>query len=77
MLEVTLTLPDDVATEAKEAGLFKPLLAASIFRAELRKRKRYKFFQTIDKLAALGGEPMSEEEIQAEIDVVRSERRKR
>lgn len=77
MLEVTINLPDDVANEAKEAGLFSPLLAASIFRAELRKRKKYKFFQTIDKLAALGGEPMSDEEIQTEIDAVRAERRKR
>jgi len=77
MLEVTITLPDDVAAEAKEAGLFKPLLAASIFREELRKRKRYRFFQSIDKLAALDGEPMTEEEIQAEIDAARAERRNR
>ena len=76
MSEVTLTLPDDLATEANEAGLFKPMLAASIFRAALRKRKAHKFFDTIDKLAALGGEPMSEDEIEAEIAAARAERRK-
>jgi len=76
MSEITLTLPDDLAKEANEAGLFKPLLAASIFRAELRKRKAHKFFDSIDKLAALDGEPMSDEEIEAEIAAARAERRK-
>ena len=77
MSEITLTLPDDLATEAKEAGLFKPTLAASIFRAELRKRRVNKFFETIDSLAAIGGEPMTAEEIEAEIAAARAERRNR
>jgi hypothetical protein len=76
MSEVVLTLPDDLATEAKEMGLFSPTLAASLFRAELRRRKVNKFFETADRLAELGGEPMSDDEINAEIAAARAERRR-
>lgn len=31
MSEVVLTLPDDLATEAEEMGLFKPFLVATMF----------------------------------------------
>ena len=77
MSEIVLTLPDDVATEASEMGLFSPTLAASIFKAELRRRKVNKFFDTIDRIAAVEGEPMSNEEINAEIAAARNERRSR
>ena len=75
MSEIVLTLPDDVATEANEMGLFSPTLAALIFKAELRRRKVNKFFDTIDRIAAVEGEPMSNEEINAEIAAARKERR--
>ncbi len=77
MSEVVLTLPDELATEAKEMGLFSPSLAASIFRAELRRRRTNKFFEMIDRLAEVSGEPMSNEEINAEIAAARAERRNR
>jgi len=77
MSEIVLTLPDDVATEAGEMGLFSPTLAASIFKAELRRRKVNRFFDTIDRIAAVEGEPMSNEEINAEIAAARKERRSR
>lgn len=67
MSEVVLTLPDDLVEEASEMGLFSPALAASLFRAELRRRRANKFFEAADRLAALGGEPLSDEEISAEI----------
>lgn len=39
MSEVVLTLPDDLAAEAKESGLFAPETAASMFRSELKRRR--------------------------------------
>ena len=77
MSEVVLTLPDDVAEEAKEMGLFSPILAASLFRAELRRRRVNKFFEAADRLTDLGGEPMSDEEINAEIAAAREEQRRK
>lgn len=76
MSEVILTLPDDLATEAREMGLFFPSLAESIFRSELKRRKINRLFATMDKLAEIG-EPMSEEEVMAEVKAAREERRKR
>jgi len=76
MSEVVLTLPDDLATEAREMGLFSPSLAASIFRSELKRRRINRLFATMDKLAEIG-EPMSEEEVMAEVKAAREERRER
>ncbi|HQX56628.1 MAG TPA: hypothetical protein PLP07_11920 [Pyrinomonadaceae bacterium] len=76
MSEVLLTLPDDLASEAKELGLFKPLLVASLFKEEIRRRKSNRLFATAERLA-LAGEPMSEEEVMAEVRAVREERRSR
>ena len=76
MSEVVLTLPDDLAAEAKEMGLFKPLLASSLFKAEIRRRKANRLFEAADRLA-VAGEPMSEEEVMAEVKAVREERRRR
>lgn len=76
MSEVVLTLPDDLATEAREMGLFSPSLAASIFRSELKRRRINRLFATMDKLAEIG-EPMSEEEVMAEVKAAREERRTR
>lgn len=77
MSEIVLTLPDDVAEEAKELGLFSPKLATSIFKAELRRRRKNRFFEVIDSIAALPGEPLSNEEINAEIAAARAELKQR
>ena len=76
MSEVVLMLPDDLATEAQEMGLFKPLLVTSLFKAEVRRRKANRLFEAANRLAE-AGEPMSEEEVMAEVKAVREERRLR
>ncbi len=76
MSEVVLTLPDELATEAREMGLFKPLLATSLFKAEIRRRKANRLFEAADRLAE-AGQPMSEEEVMAEVRAAREERRRR
>ncbi len=70
MSEVVLILPDELATEAKEMGLFKPLLATSLFKAEIRRRKANRLFDAADRLADVG-EPMSEAEVTAEVKATR------
>ena len=76
MSEIVLTLPDELAIEAKEMGLFKPLLATSLFKAEVRRRKANRLFEAANRLAE-AGEPMSEEEVMAEVKAAREERRRR
>ena len=76
MSEIVLTLPDEIATEAKELGLFKPLLVTSLFKAEIRRRKANRLFEAADRLADVG-EPMSEAEVMAEVKAAREERRRR
>ena len=73
MSEVVLTLPDNIAKEAEGLGLFKTRNMTSMLRAEIRRRKSDKFFEIIDRLAEVSGEPMSEEEVMAEVRAVREE----
>ena len=74
MSEITLTLPDNVAKEAEDSGLLKPAFITSLLKDELRRRKVNKLFAAMDKLAELG-EPMTEEEVMAEVRAARSTRR--
>ena len=71
MSEIVLTLPDSLAHEAKANGLLAPEFVASLFRAEIRRRKVNRLFAAADRLADLD-EPLSEVEIQAEINAVRN-----
>ncbi len=73
MSEIVLTLPDDIATEASEMGLFKPLLVASLFKDEIRKRKANRLFETAERLAQ-AGVSMTDDEIMAEVRESRKER---
>jgi len=74
MTEVVLTLPEEVAKDAEEMGLFKPLLVTSMFKEEIRRRKVNRFFSMLDQLNALPDKP-TEEEIAAEIAAYRREKR--
>lgn len=73
MSEVLLTLPDQLASEAKENGLLAPEFLASLLRAELRRRRVNRLFAAADRLADLD-EPVSAEDIAAEIEAVRKEK---
>lgn len=77
MSEIVLTLPDNIAKEAEEFGLFKPRNMTSMLKAEIRRRKSDKFFEMIDRIAEASGEPMSDEEINAEIAAARAERKRK
>ena len=75
MSEILLTLPDNLAREAEANGLLRPEFIASLLRTEIRRRRVNRLFAAADRLANLN-EPLTDEEIEAEIAASRRERRK-
>ena len=74
-LTIELNLPDQLAEEARNAGLLSPDAIEAMLRERLRKRHVGELFEMADRLAAVDLPPMTEEEVQAEVDAVRAERR--
>jgi Xaa-Pro aminopeptidase len=77
MTEVTVSLPDTLAREARAAGLLTPEAIEAMLRERLRGQRVGELFAAMDKMAALGDPPMTEAEIQAEIAAARADRRAR
>ncbi len=75
MSEFTITLPDALAKDAQAAGLLEPRAIERLLREAIRQRAADELLEAMDKLAALNLPPMSDDEIQAEIEAVRRERR--
>jgi len=75
MTELTLKLPDGLAKEAAQAGLLAPAEIERLLREEIRRRQVQELFEAMDRMAAVEGDSMTEDEIQAEIDAVRAARR--
>lgn len=74
-LELTLTLPDTLAREAEARGLLTAETLEDLIRAEIQRRRVDQLFVAADRLAALPATPLTEAEVEAEIQAVRSERR--
>jgi hypothetical protein len=75
---IELDLPDALVAEARAKGLFQSGQMSDLVAEELRRRKAGdELGKILEKIRAQPGEPMSAEEIQAEIDAVRAERRAR
>lgn len=74
-LNFDLELPDSLVKQAKEAGLLEPKAITRLLREAVRQRAADELFKAMDELAALNLPSLSEEEIQAEIEAVRRERR--
>jgi len=75
-LKLTIDVSDALAKQAKEAGLLDSEVISDWLREELRRRKASELKAVLDRVASVPGEPMSEEEIEAEIAAARAERRK-
>jgi hypothetical protein len=73
-LEVRLDLPESVAREAEDYGLLSSEAIEALLRAELRRRRVDQLFAAADQLATLE-EPPTAEEIEAEIQAARDEKR--
>jgi hypothetical protein len=77
-IDITLTLPNDVAREATARGLLTPEALNRLIGAELeRRRKLDRLSKSLEQLAALDLPPLSDDELNAEIRAARAERRAR
>ena len=77
MTELTVKLPDELAKQIRAAGLLDEAALEKVFRDALRKQAVGELFAALDEIEAAKLPPMSEEDIQAEIDAARAERRVR
>jgi hypothetical protein len=76
MTTIEITLPDQLAQEAKRAGLLSSSAIERWIREQLEARHTDEFFAAMDRMAAVD-EPaaMSPEQVAEEIRAMRSERR--
>lgn len=73
---VRITLPDDLARDLAEAGLLEPHVVEGILRDRLRATRVADLGTIRAALAANPPEPMTNEEINAEIAAYRAEQRR-
>jgi hypothetical protein len=77
-LELKLTLPDELAQRARDAGLLTPQALERLLNEALRRKQAADSLLSIaDRVAAAGIAPMSMEEINAEVKAARAERKQR
>ena len=74
-VEIKIKLPDSIVREAKESGLLTSKSIESMLRAELHRRRAARLFETADRLAALDMQPLTNAEVEAEIQAARSTKR--
>jgi hypothetical protein len=74
-VELKLNLPDSLAKEAASMGLLDPDNLRALVREAVRNRRLAKLMEARKKIATAGVPPMTMEEIRAEIDADRAERR--
>lgn len=74
ILKLTLTLPDSLVQEAEAKGLLMPQALESLLRAEIRRRRVNRLFDTADQLAAIELPPLTDAEVEAEIQAARTMR---
>lgn len=78
MTRVQLELPDATVQAAREAGLLTPQALNRLLNAALeRQRAANSLLSIADRVAAANIEPMSMQEINAEVKAARQERRQR
>lgn len=75
-IDMTLTLPDDLAREAAARGLLTADAVQQLLATEVaRQRKRDQLVTSMNQLAAVECPPLSTDEVNAEIAAARAERR--
>ena len=77
MKAITVELPDTLADKAEGAGLLAPNVVAEVVWEALRRQGAIKLRETMDKLHAANFPPMTMDEIQAIVNEVRAERRRK
>lgn len=78
MTTVQISLPDELARDAQAAGLLSPVALARLLREAIERRTAVdRMFEAMDRATAAGVPEMTMEQIQAEVEAVRAERRAR
>jgi hypothetical protein len=78
MTTIEIELPEATAQAAREAGLLTPQALDRLLTEALRRKQAADALLSIaDRVAAAGIEPMSMEEINAEVKAVRAKRKHR
>ena len=78
MTTIQIELPEATARAARDAGLLTPQALDRLLTDALKRQKAADSLLSIaDRVAAAGIEPMSMEEINAEVKAARAERRQR
>lgn len=77
MTTIQVDLPDATAQAAREAGLLTAQALERLLNDALRRKAVDELFGKMDELADANFPPMTMEEIQAEVNAVRAERRQR
>jgi len=75
MTELKVILPDSLARDARKAGLLKQKAIEALLRDAMRRRAARAFLSNAKQVTKAKVPPLSEDEIQAEIDAVRKARR--
>ena len=73
--DIKLTMRDGLAREAEAKGLLTPDALERLLGDELRRRRVNQLFEASDRLAEISGPPLTEEEVEAEIQAARKARR--
>ena len=77
MTTLTIDVPDDLAEEAKNAGLLAPDAVEAMLRATLRRCSVDGLFEAADTFATVDFSPTTLAEIQEGVNAVRSQGRRR
>jgi len=77
MTELLVKLPDDLAQRAKNAGLLSDSAIQRLLEEAMRRSETDELFRKMDELSDAEFPEMSLDDIQAEVDAVRAERRLR
>jgi hypothetical protein len=77
MTTLTIDLPDTLIKEAQNAGLLKSGALQKILREAMQRKAVDELFETADQLTDANFPAMTLEEIQVEVNTVRTERKRR
>ncbi len=75
VLELKLNLSDSLADEARAKGLLEPPALERMLRGELKRSRVEEMFTAADRLAAQEPPPLTEAEVELEIQAARAQRR--
>lgn len=75
MTTIQIDLPEATAEAARDAGLLTPQALERLLNDALRRKAVGELFGKLDELADANFPPMTMDEIQAEVDAVRAQKR--